>query len=142
MTKRNVILQFSATLVDKPLICELIRNYNVTINILQARITPEEDGNMFMQIHGSAREVKRALGYLDDLGVRILLSTKNMIWDEEHCTHCGACVGQCLAKALTVDPQTGRVHLDHGSCLGCRLCIPACPFGVLTSVEEHLNNGR
>lgn len=142
MTKRNVILHFNASLVNKPLICELIRNYDMTVNILQARITPEEDGNMLMQVEGSAREINRALRYLEELGVRILLSTKNMIWDDEQCTHCGACVGQCLAKALAIDAQTGRVSLDHSSCLGCRLCIPACPFGALSSVEEHLNNGR
>lgn len=142
MTKRNVILHFDASLVDKPLICGLIRTYDLTVNIVQARITPEEDGNMLMQVEGSAREVKRALRYLDELGVRILLPTKNMIWDEEHCTHCGACVGQCLAKALAVDAQTGRVSLNNASCIGCRLCVPACPFGALTSVEEHLSNGR
>jgi L-aspartate semialdehyde sulfurtransferase ferredoxin len=141
LTKRNVILHFDASLVDKPLICELIRSHDLMVTILQARITPEEDGNMLMQVEGSAREIKRALRYLDARGVRMLLPTKNMIWNEEHCTHCGACVGQCLAKALAIDADTGRLRLDDRSCLGCRLCIPACPFGALTSVEEHVNNG-
>ena len=50
---------------------------------------------------------------------------------EERCVHCGACVGQCLARALDVDTATTRVVFDGERCLGCGLCIPACGYGAL-----------
>jgi Fe-S-cluster-containing hydrogenase component 2 len=31
------------------------------------------------------------------------------------------------------------MSLDHDKCLACELCIPACPFGALESVGEHLH---
>jgi Fe-S-cluster-containing dehydrogenase component len=50
---------------------------------------------------------------------------------EARCVHCGACVGQCPARALGVDAATARVVFDGRRCLACGLCIPACGYGAL-----------
>lgn len=136
MIKKNAILHFERELVDKPIISVMARNHEVTVNILQASITPEEAGTMFIQLEGEIDNVKGALQYLDETGVRLILPAKNLAWDEEKCTHCGACVGQCLPNALATDPVSGRLSLDHDRCLACELCIPACPFGALQSVSD------
>lgn len=136
MLKKNAILHFGPDLVSKPIISVMVRNHDVLVNILQASITPEEAGTMFVQLEGEADNVKKALDYLDQTGVRLILPAKNLIWDEEKCTHCGACVGQCLPHALTADSATGLLALDDKLCLACELCIPACPFGALESVSE------
>jgi len=138
MTKRSAILHFGSDLVDKPILTGLIRENDVDVNILQASITPEEDGTMFIQVEGDGANVKGAFDYLEGLGVRLVFPAKNLIWDEELCTHCGACVGQCLPKALAVDSTTSEVVFDAEKCIACELCIPACPYGALESVTEHL----
>jgi ferredoxin len=139
MMKKSVILHFGTDLVDKPIMSGMIRDHDVMVNILQASITPEEAGTMFVQVEGKADNVKRALGYLDGMGVRLIFPARNLIFDEERCTHCGACISQCLPKALHVDSGSCKMALDHDKCLACELCIPACPFGALESVGEHLH---
>ena len=138
MTKKSAILHFGRDLVDKPMLSGLIRQHDVDVNILQASITPEEDGTMFVQVEGTGENVTKAFEYLESMGVRLVFPAKNMIWDDTKCTHCGACVGQCLPKALALDSGTGGITFDSEKCIACELCIPACPYGALESVTEHL----
>jgi len=139
MTKKSAILHFGADLVEKPVLTGLIRNHDVSVNILQASVTPDEDGTMFVQVEGEPSDVKRAFAYLGEMGVRLVFPAKNLVWDEEKCTSCGACVAQCLPKALSVDAGTSKVSFMDSRCIACELCIPACPFGAIKSVTEHLS---
>ncbi len=138
MPQRSAIFHFKPDTVDKPIVTQLVRNHNLTVNILQAKISPEEEGTMFVVLQGEGADLKSGLEYLDGLGVTVILPNKNVVLFEERCTHCGACVGQCLPKALSVDPDTRRVQFDSALCIACELCIPACPFGAIESVTEHL----
>ncbi|MFA4973315.1 MAG: NIL domain-containing protein [bacterium] len=137
--KKSAILHFRADLVEKPVLSGMIRKHDVDVNILQASVTPEEDGAMFVQLEGEPAAVEKALDYLKAGGVRITFPAKNLIWYEDKCTHCGACVAQCLPKSLYVKAGTQEVGFDHDKCIACELCIPACPFGALQSVTEHLS---
>lgn len=138
MIKKSAILHFGADLVDQPILSGLIRKHDVTVNILQASVTPEEDGTMFIQVEGQPKNVKSAFKYLEDIGVHLIFPAKNLIWDEKKCTHCGACVAHCLPKALSID-NSAKLKLNDEKCLACELCIPACPFGALGSVNEKLS---
>ena len=48
------------------------------------------------------------------------------------CQHCDGpeCVGACIAGALTKD-EDGAVRLHPELCVGCLMCIMACPFGAM-----------
>lgn len=48
------------------------------------------------------------------------------------CNHCAApaCVAVCPEIAITKDPDSGIVIIDQELCIGCKLCIDACPYGV------------
>ncbi len=138
MTKKSAILHFGSDLVDKPIISGLIRNYDVSVNILQASITPEEDGTMFVQIEGEHAIVQKAFDYLRDHRVDMIFPAKNLIWDDKKCVDCGACVAHCLPRALTVD-GSGKLQFNSERCIACELCIPACPYHALGSVSEHLS---
>jgi Fe-S-cluster-containing dehydrogenase component len=131
--QRNVYLNFNNELVDKPIISDLIRKYEVDVNILEARITPNEEGSMFIQVSGTEENLDKAFGYLVSSGVRVTVRPKRLVWSEEICTSCGACVGHCLPRALDKDPATGKVSYEEDKCIACLLCIPACPYGA---VEE------
>ncbi|MDP8235949.1 MAG: 4Fe-4S dicluster domain-containing protein [Candidatus Erginobacter occultus] len=45
-----------------------------------------------------------------------------------------ACVTICPTDALTRDPETREVKFDKNACIGCELCIPACP---MQAMEVH-----
>ena len=47
-----------------------------------------------------------------------------------HCEH-PACVSACPVGALK-KTEKGAVVYDAGLCMGCRYCITACPFSILT----------
>lgn len=45
------------------------------------------------------------------------------------------CALVCPVAALAKNAETGVVELDRDRCIGCKLCLIACPFGNLTLVN-------
>lgn len=138
MIQRSVILGFPPSRVDKPVISSVIRRFDVEVNILQAHVTPEEAGRMFTIFRGSRAQVSKALDYLRENEVQTILPARNLVWDEALCVHCGACVGQCLSSAFSVDSATRRIVYDGDRCIACELCIPACAYGAIEPIGAHL----
>ncbi|MBR3257802.1 MAG: 4Fe-4S dicluster domain-containing protein [Eggerthellaceae bacterium] len=46
------------------------------------------------------------------------------------CQHCEnpACTRVCPVGATFKDPETGVVRQDYDRCIGCRMCMAACPY--------------
>lgn len=42
------------------------------------------------------------------------------------------CVSVCTVNALTKDDKTGVIKYDSEKCIGCKMCVSACPFGNMT----------
>jgi len=47
------------------------------------------------------------------------------------CQQCmdAPCVAVCPKDALSRDEELGSVTLDYDLCIGCKMCVTACPFG-------------
>ena len=50
------------------------------------------------------------------------------------CQQCdeAACMKVCPVKALSRDSNLGYVKLDQSLCIGCKVCLQACPFGAMS----------
>ena len=138
MYTKSVILNFPPSKVDKPVISSMIRQHDVEVNILQANVTQDEEGRMFTIFQGTRQSVLDALAFLRENQVRTILPVQNLVWDEERCVGCGACVGQCPARAFRVEAASGRVVFDDEKCVACELCVPACSYGAVQPVSENL----
>jgi ABC-type methionine transport system ATPase subunit len=71
MPTRTLRLIYPPSLLKRPIINQVILDFEVSINILQAQITLEE-GWLEIQISGENREVARAMAWLEEIGIQVI----------------------------------------------------------------------
>lgn len=131
---KKLYLYFPKSETEKPIVYNLVKDFDLVINIFRAKVTPEEEGYLSLDVTGKAADIDRALAYLATLEVNIHAGNKGLLWDEERCTHCGACLVHCPTGALAFADVAGRrLAFVEDLCVECHACIPACPFGACTS---------
>ena len=54
------------------------------------------------------------------------------------CTQCAEawCLHACPVEAITLDALTGAKVVNDATCVGCKVCTIACPFGTVNYVAE------
>ena len=54
------------------------------------------------------------------------------------CTQCADawCMNACPVEAIRIDADTGAKVVLEGTCVGCKVCTIACPFGTVNYVAE------
>jgi len=124
---RKVILHFPSRVVDQPVICNLIKNYDLSFNIMKASIIPDQEGFVVLELSGEQDKYDAGIHYLHSSGVKIEALSQNIQRSDERCAQCGACVGFCPTSAFSVDPATREVLFDNNLCIACGLCLKACP---------------
>ncbi|MGM0568865.1 MAG: 4Fe-4S binding protein [Elusimicrobiota bacterium] len=131
---RKIVLHFPKSLINEPIVFKLIKEFNLSYNILKAQILPDEEGLMIMDLSGKESEYNKGIEYLKNSGVSIELLSKDIRRDEDKCTHCGACVVMCPTDALRVEGKRREVVFDSEKCIACELCIDPCP---VRAMEVH-----
>ena len=63
-------LTFPGTLQDESVICYLCKNFNISLNIIEASFSMEA-GWSILTIEGQQDEIKRAFEYLAEKGVKV-----------------------------------------------------------------------
>ncbi len=127
MYSRMLVLQFPKTEVEKPIVCFLATDFNLTFNILKATILPRQEGVMVMELSGAKKDFNRGIRYLKDRGVHIQPVGQDINRNKNKCTHCGACAAVCPTGALFIKRPEMSVVFNHNKCSVCGLCVPACP---------------
>ena len=65
MAKKRVVLTFPPELTEKPLTYHLVKDFDLAINILRAKITPGEEGKLVLELsNGSEEMIEKGLDFL------------------------------------------------------------------------------
>lgn len=126
--KRRLVLRFPAETVNEPITYNLIKEYDVLVNILNAEITHGKEGNLLIEMSGREDNVNEALVYLESRHVEISPVVKTILFSEMQCIHCGACASVCFPGALEMEPKSRMLQFTPEKCVACELCIKACPL--------------
>ena len=63
-------LMFPSRLITRPVIYELGKKFEVVTNVRQASVTPEV-GLVSLELEGDRAEIKKAIAWLEELGVKV-----------------------------------------------------------------------
>ncbi len=131
---KKIYLYFPKSETEKPIVYRLVKDFNLIINIFRAKVTPEEEGYLSLDVTGEAEDIERAFAYLSTLELVIHAGNKGLHWDENRCIHCGACVVHCPTGALAFsNDKTRAIQFSEDLCVECHACIGACPYGACTA---------
>jgi ABC-type methionine transport system ATPase subunit len=70
MQKQIIRLIYPPQLLDVPIINQLIRQYELTVNILRAQVGPEE-GWVDIQLSGPSAAIENAIEWLSSKGIEV-----------------------------------------------------------------------
>ena len=100
----KVILYFPSDATDKAVTYDLVKRYDLRINILRA--------------------------YLERNGGTVSPVASKIAYDRDRCIDCGNCALACFPQALTIGAPDWRLHFDPERCIACKLCLKSCPLGL------------
>jgi len=129
--KKRVILRFKRNTIDKPIVYRLVKDYDLTFNILRANISPKAESMMVMEIEGEETNFARGMEYLKEANIGIEPIEQDIDRDEERCVHCGLCTSVCATEALDINRETMKVNFDYEKCVACELCVRVCPVKAM-----------
>jgi len=131
MSSVKLVLTFPPRLISEPIVYRLVKEQDLKVNILRASITPDEAGHMVLELSGEKAQIDAGIALLDQSGVHAEPLSKDVVWREDLCVHCTACVTSCPTGALAVDRATMRVSFDEEKCIACELCLPVCSYKAM-----------
>ncbi|OGC22209.1 (Fe-S)-binding protein [candidate division WOR-1 bacterium RIFOXYB2_FULL_42_35] len=128
MTASKIVLNFPKDKIDKPVVYRLIKDFDLSFNIMKASITPDQEGHMVLELSGEAGNVDKGIKYLKEQGISVEPLSKDIRVNWDKCSQCTACVSICPTGALHIkDRATMEVAFDSEKCIACELCIKPCP---------------
>ena len=127
MYSKMLSLRFPAEVVNEPIVCNLVKKFDLDFNILKATIYPRKEGLVVMELSGHRKNFQKGIQYLKSLGMKVENIGQDIKRDEEKCYQCGACTAVCPTGALHIRRPEMDVVFDTDKCSGCELCVVACP---------------
>ncbi|NPA24564.1 MAG: 4Fe-4S dicluster domain-containing protein [Deltaproteobacteria bacterium] len=125
--KRIYVLHFDQNNYDKPVVYQLIRNFDLVVNILRAVILPRKESYLVLEISGEEELLERGLAFLKNEGVKAETVRKSVRRNEDICISCGACTAICPTGALYIERPSMEVLFAPEKCSACGLCVNVCP---------------
>ncbi|MDY7038778.1 MAG: NIL domain-containing protein [Thermodesulfobacteriota bacterium] len=83
MEKKSIVLTFPPHLIDKPITYNLIKDCELMVNILKARIIPKESGRLVIEMDGKRGAIEKGEHYLTELGIKVESLAQEMRYYKE-----------------------------------------------------------
>jgi ferredoxin len=132
MTSKRFVLTFPPESTGEPITYNLIKRFDIMVNIVKADVSPGKIGRLVMEMTAPAKVLKEGMVYIRQQNVECEPIEKKIHCNEELCIHCGACSAVCFAGALTMDRQTAELIFDPAKCVICELCLKSCPLNLFS----------
>jgi ferredoxin len=131
---KKLMLFFPKCECEKPIIYHLVKDHNLIVNVYRAKVTPEEEGYLVLDVTGSEDDIAKGMEFVKTFNVTINYTGKGVTVDEDRCSHCGHCITHCPTRALHIaDIATREVVYSEAKCIECMGCIRVCPFAACAS---------
>lgn len=135
MITKKMLLYFPQCATESPIVYHLVKDYDLKINIFRAKVTPDEEGFLLLDVSGTEENIQKGIDYLKSLKIQINETVKGVSWEKDRCVQCGSCVPHCPTTALTIpDRSSMEILFNSNECIECLSCIKVCPFGALSSI--------
>jgi len=130
-------LRFPKSVVDKPIVCNLVKDFDLTFNIHQARVFPRQEGTLVMELSGHRKNFQNGMRYLKQSGVKVETMGQDVRRNEAVCYRCGLCTSICPTGALSIKRPEMDVLFDPAKCTACELCVSVCPPRAMEVSFNH-----
>ncbi|HAD83076.1 TPA: 4Fe-4S ferredoxin [Candidatus Edwardsbacteria bacterium] len=77
-----------------------------------------------------------AMGLASRMGKRAMHADYVPDYDTSKCIRCGACVKQCPAGAISINP----LKIDTRKCIGCGQCLKDCPVEAFEASKDRISS--
>ncbi len=131
--KQIILFDFPREESRHPIVNDLIKIYDLSVNILRASIDFNARGFLLAEIEGEEEVIEKAMEHAKKCNVITNYVESAILIDEEECVNCGACTAVCVVDALYLD-EKATLQFDTDKCLDCKLCVTACPVRAIRDV--------
>lgn len=131
--RTKLLLRFPADVTDHPVTYELVKRFDLKLNILQASVDTNLEGKLLFDIEGDSKKLAEAIEFLDEIGVESNFFENIIEIDKDNCIQCGLCSSTCKVSALSFDRELMEISFNDAKCVNCNLCIPVCPRRAISS---------
>lgn len=132
MTRKRFVLTFPADASGEPIAYNLIKKYDIMLNIVKADISPGKIGHLVVEMTAPSKVLREGMEYIRNQNVDCEPIDKKIRYDMDKCIHCGACTAVCFPGALSMRRDTAELSFDAEKCVVCELCLKSCPLKLFS----------
>jgi ferredoxin len=132
MASKRFVLTFPPDATGQPITYNLIKKFDIMINIVKADMSPGKIGHLVIEMTAPARVLKEGMEYIKQQDIECDPIEKKITYREDLCIHCGACTAVCFAGALTMRRDNAELLFEPEKCVVCELCLKACPLKLFS----------
>ncbi len=82
---KKLMLFFPRYDSEAPIIYHLVKDYNLVVNVYRAKVTPEEEGYLVLDVSGREEDIQAGMAFVDTFDVVINLTGKGVTRDNDRC---------------------------------------------------------
>ena len=117
MKSRRFVLTFPPEATGEPITYNLIRKFDIMVNIVKADVSPGKIGHLVMEMTAPSKVLKEGMEYMKQQNVDCVPIDRTITYEKDLCVHCGACSAVCFAGALTMDHKSAELVFEPEKCV-------------------------